>query len=125
MAPRSVLIVDDDEDILDIFEMTLLEGGYTVETALTGTEALAKAKDLKFDVAILDIVLPDLRGDKLALKLKKGNGDVNIIFVTRYANMQDCINSLNIGVSDILLKPIGEEELLQAVESALPVELVA
>lgn len=125
MAPRSVLIVDDDEDILDIFEMTLLEGGYTVETALTGTEALAKAKDLKFDVAILDIVLPDLRGDKLALKLKKGNGDVNIIFVTGYANMQDCINSLNIGVSDILLKPIGEEELLQAVESALPVELVA
>ncbi len=125
MAPRSVLIVDDDEDILDIFEMTLLEGGYTVETALTGAEALAKAKDLKFDVAILDIVLPDLRGDKLALKLKKGNGDVNIIFVTKYANMQDCINSLNIGVSDILLKPIGEEELLQAVESALPVELVA
>lgn len=125
MAPRSVLIVDDDEDILDIFEMTLLEGGYTVETALTGTEALAKAKDLKFDVAILDIVLPDLRGDKLALKLKKGDGDVNIIFVTGYANMQDCINSLNIGVSDILLKPIGEEELLQAVESALPVELVA
>ena len=120
-----MLIVDDDEDILDIFEMTLLEGGYTVETALTGTEALAKAKDLKFDVAILDIVLPDLRGDKLALKLKKGNGDVNIIFVTGYANMQDCINSLNIGVSDILLKPIGEEELLQAVESALPVELVA
>ncbi|NQT09112.1 response regulator [Candidatus Bathyarchaeota archaeon] len=125
MAPRSVLIVDDDEDILDIFEMTLLEGGYTVETALTGTEALAKAKDLKFDVAILDIVLPDLRGDKLALKLKKANDDVNIIFVTGYANMQDCINSLNIGVSDILLKPIGEEELLQAVESALPVELVA
>jgi len=125
MAPRSVLIVDDDEDILDIFEMTLLEGGYTVETALTGTEALAKAKDLKFDVAILDIVLPDLRGDKLALKLKKGNDDVNIIFVTGYSNMQDCINSLNIGVSDILLKPIGEEELLQAVESALPVELVA
>ena len=125
MAPRSVLIVDDDEDILDIFEMTLLEGGYTVETALTGAEALAKAKNFKFDVAILDIVLPDLRGDKLALKLKKGDSDVNIIFVTGYANMQDCINSLNIGVSDILLKPIGEEELLQAVESALPVELVA
>ena len=125
MAPRSVLIVDDDEDILDIFEIALLEGGYTVETALTGTEALAKAKDLKFDIAILDIVLPDLQGDKLALKLKKGNDDVNIIFVTGNANMQDCINSLNIGVSDILLKPIGEEELLQAVESALPVELVA
>ena len=125
MAPRSVLIVDDDEDILDIFEMTLLDGGYTVETALTGAEVLAKAKDLKFDVAILDIVLPDLRGDKLALELKKGNNDVNIIFVTGYSNMQDCINSLNIGVSDILLKPIGEEELLQAVESALTVELVA
>jgi two-component system OmpR family response regulator len=125
MAPRSVLIVDDDEDILDIFEMTLLEGGYAVETALTGAEAMEKAKDKRFDVAILDIVLPDLRGDKLALKLKEGNSDVNIIFVTGYSNMQDCINSLNIGVSDILLKPIGEEELLQAVENALPVEMVA
>ena len=125
MAPRSVLIVDDDKDILDIFEMTLIEGGYSVETALSGTEALEKAKDMRFDVAILDIVLPDLRGDKLAVELKKVNGDVNLIFVTGYSNMQDCINSLNIGVSDILLKPIGEEELLQAVESALPVELVA
>ena len=119
MAGKSILIVDDDEDILDLFRMSLDELGYRIETATTGLEAVKKAKNDSFDVAILDIMLPDKRGDWVALELKKFNEKVNIIFVTGYSSMEDCIKSLEIGVSDILLKPITEEELQLAVHSAL------
>ncbi len=119
MSKGSILLVDDDRDILELFKMTLLEEGYSVETAVSGMEALSKVKENKYDVAVLDVVLPDIQGDKLALEIKRHRDSTNIIFITGYANMVDCINSLPIGVSDILLKPITEEELQQAVKNAI------
>jgi DNA-binding NtrC family response regulator len=122
MSKGSVLLVDDDEDILELFRMTLLEDGYGVETAVSGMEALSKVKENKYDVAVLDVVLPDIQGDKLALEIKRHRDSVNIIFITGYANMVDCINSLPIGVSDILLKPITVEALQQAVKDAINIK---
>jgi DNA-binding NtrC family response regulator len=122
MFKGSVLLVDDDEDILELFQMTLLEDGYGVETAVSGMEALSKVKENKYDVAVLDVVLPDIQGDKLALEIKRHRDSVNIIFITGYANMVDCINSLPIGVSDILLKPITVEALQQAVKDAINIK---
>ncbi len=119
MSKGSILLVDDDKEILEQFQMTFLKDGYDVETAVSGMEALSKVKENKYDVAVLDVVLPDIRGDKLALEIKRHCDSVNIIFITGYANMVDCINSLPIGVSDILLKPITVEELQQAVKDAL------
>ncbi len=119
MSKGSVLLVDDDKEILEQFQMTFLKDGYSVETAVNGMEALSKVKENKYDVAVLDVVLPDIRGDKLALEIKRHCDSVNIIFITGYVNMVDCINSLPIGVSDILLKPITVEELQQAVKDAL------
>jgi len=122
MSKGSVLLVDDDEDILELFRMTLLEDGYGVETAVSGIEALSKVKENKYDVAVLDVVLPDIQGDKLALEIKRHRDSVNIIFITGYANMVGCINSLPIGVSDILLKPITVEALQQAVKDAINIK---
>ena len=122
MSKGSILLVDDDKDILELFQMTLLEDGYSVETAVSGMEALSKVKENKYDVAVLDVVLPDVQGDKLALEIKRHCDSVNIIFITGYANMVDCINSLPIGVSDILLKPITVEELQQAVKDAINIK---
>ncbi len=119
MSKGSILLVDDDKDILELFQMALLEDGYGVETAVSGMEALSKVKENKYDVAVLDVVLPDIQGDKLALEIKRHRDSVNIIFITGYANMVDCINSLPIGVSDILLKPITVEKLQQAVIDAI------
>ena len=122
MSKGSVLLVDDDKDILELFHMTLLEDGYGVETANSGMEALSKVKENKYDVAVLDVVLPDIQGDKLALEIKRHRDSINIIFITGYANMVDCINSLPIGVSDILLKPITVEELQKAVKDAINIK---
>ena len=117
-----ILIVDDDEDILDLYRMTLEYRGYTVETSMTGRGAIEKAKNNRFQVALLDVVLPDIRGEKVAEKLREMDKSMEIIFITGYSLFQACIEATKIGISDILLKPITEEELLLAVENALPAQ---
>ncbi len=118
----SILIVDDDKDILDLYRETLEYVGYSVETSRTGLDAIEKAKKNKYQVALLDVVLPDFRGEKVAEKLKKIDESMEIIFITGYSLFQSCIEATKIGICDILLKPITEEELLLAVENALPAE---
>jgi DNA-binding NtrC family response regulator len=122
MSLASILIVDDDEDILDLYRMTLEYRGYTVETSKTGLEAIEKAKKNRYQVALLDVVLPDIRGEKVAEKLRDIDESMEIIFITGYSLFQACIEATKIGISDILLKPITEEELLLAVENALPAQ---
>ncbi|MBL7168748.1 response regulator [Candidatus Bathyarchaeota archaeon] len=118
----SILIVDDDEDILDLYRETLEYRGYSVETSRTGLDAIEKAEKNKYQIALLDVVLPDIRGEKVAEKLKKIDESMEIIFITGYSLFQACIEATNIGICDILLKPITEEELLLAVENALPAQ---
>lgn len=120
LEPSSVLIVDDDEDILDLFRMTLEYEGYSVETVRTGSEAIEKAKDNRYQIALLDIVLPDIRGDEVAKELRKIDESMEIIFITGYSQFQSCIDATDLGITEILLKPITDEELLLAVNSALP-----
>jgi DNA-binding NtrC family response regulator len=118
----SILIVDDDEDILDLYKMTLEYRGYRVETSMTGRDAIEKAKNKKFQIALLDVVLPDIRGEKVAERLREIDESMEIIFITGYSLFQACIEATKIGISDILLKPITEEELVLAVENALPAQ---
>ena len=122
MSLASILIVDDDEDILDLYRMTLEYRGYTVETSKTGLEAIEKTKKNRYQVALLDVVLPDIRGEKVTEKLRDIDESMEIIFITGYSLFQACIEATKIGISDILLKPITEEELLLAVENALPAQ---
>ncbi len=118
MKRKKILIVDDNESLLDTYRSILETKGFLVETALTGREALSKAKVTLFDLIILDIVLPDIKGDKVATELKKSYKNLNIIFITGYPSFQDCINALDIGVYEILLKPIEPEELLRSAEDS-------
>jgi len=119
LTKNSILIVDDDKDILMLYQLTLLREGYSVNIAFNGQQALKKVKKKKFDLAILDFVLPDLRGDELALKLKELNNSIKLIFITGYHYFKDCIDSLDVGISEILLKPIKFNELVKAVKEAL------
>jgi len=116
---KSVLVVDDDESIREVFQTLLLSEGFSVETAENGRQAIEKAKEARFDIALLDIVLPDIRGDQVAVEIKKHDDSVRIIFITGYPSFQDCIDALDIGVSEILMKPITSEELLTSINQAL------
>jgi DNA-binding NtrC family response regulator len=116
---QRILLVDDDKDLVNSFQSMLKGAGYYVNTALTAEQALEKAEKSNFDLAILDIVLPDMRGDTVAKELRKLNHEISIILITGYLYFQDCIDSINIGIHEILLKPIGSDELLRTTKEAL------
>jgi len=119
LARESILVMDDDKDILNLFKDTLEEDGYKVVAVSTGRDAVTRAQEEQIHVAILDIIMHDVTGDSVAAELKRINDLIKIIFISGYSRIQDSINALNLGVSEILIKPVTAEELLHAVKLAI------
>lgn len=118
MSERNILLVEDEEDLLELYKSFLESDGYVVETATKGRDAVNKAKKKKFDMVILDIKLPDIMGDEVARELKAIDESVIIIMVTGFPSFQESIDALDLGIYDILLKPITADELLRAARDA-------
>jgi len=116
----SILVVDDDEYILKLYRLILENEGYVICTASTGELALLEAQKTKYDLAILDMFLPDIRGDELACKLRNVNDSIGIIFITGYDVSLQIVESLKFDFY-IFLKPISPEELLNTVENVLSI----
>ncbi|MFH2109871.1 MAG: response regulator [Candidatus Bathyarchaeota archaeon] len=113
----SILLVDDDEDILLFTKLVLEDEGYRVETALTGQEALEKARENQYDVILLDYMLPDAKGNELALELNRLDESAVIFYLTGYYLSEEARGPGH--VRDILLKPVSNDALLTAVRGAL------
>ncbi|MCW4049751.1 MAG: response regulator [Candidatus Bathyarchaeota archaeon] len=120
MSGDSILIVDDDEDILYFFKLILEDEGYYVETASTGYEAIEKAKAKKFNLALLDYIMHDIIGEQVAVQLSQIDKTTKIIFITGYSQIKDKLFPRELAIRDVLLKPITDEELLLAVKTVLP-----
>ena len=118
MSERNILLVEDEEDLLELYKSFLESDGYVVETAAKGRDAVNKAKNKRFDMVILDIKLPDIMGDEVARELKAIDESVIIIMVTGFPSFQESIDALDLGIYDILLKPITADELLRAARDA-------
>ncbi len=99
--------------------MILQEEGYIVETAKTGQQALDVVKKTDFHLVLLDIKLPDIMGDEVASEVKKINDKTRIVLITGYPSFKDCIDALDIGIDEILLKPIGTTELLRVAKESI------
>jgi len=118
VSERNILLVEDEEDLLELYKSFLESDGYVVETAAKGRDAVNKAKNKRFDMVILDIKLPDIMGDEVARELKAIDESVIIIMVTGFPSFQESIDALDLGIYDILLKPITADELLRAARDA-------
>ncbi len=118
MSKASILIVDDDEDILYFFRVLLEENGYTVSTAATGEEALEKAETNGYDLVLLDYKLTDTSGRVIAEKFRKINESIQIIYITGYSLKNGEIPGSE-AVREVLVKPIPEHTLLRAVSEAV------
>jgi DNA-binding response OmpR family regulator len=115
MKKCSILLVDDDDDILFHYKNILSNNDFNVDCVPYGEQAVAKIKEKKYDLAILDIMLPDIRGDKLALELREIDPNILLIFITGFSYMDYCITALDIGISEILMKPITATELIDSI----------
>lgn len=115
MEKRSILLVDDDDDILFHYQTILKKNDFNIDCVSYGEQAITKVKEKKYDLVILDIMLPDIRGDKLALELRHIDQNILFIFITGFPYMDYCINALDIGISEILIKPITTNELIDSI----------
>jgi CheY-like chemotaxis protein len=112
----TVLIVDDDEFLAETFKVMLEDAGFYVETASTGGQALLRASQMDFDMAILDLKLPDTTGNELSRRLKDRNSDMNVVLLTGNADMLENMDPSQLGTDEVLLKPITPDELLKITE---------
>ena len=116
---KRILIVDDDEAVLRSIGDYLAMKGYDVDTARTGREALEKSKKGFFNLAILDIRLPDMDGTELLTKIHDTEPKMVKVMLTGYPNSQNAIDSVNEGADAYLLKPAPLEKVLKLIEQKL------
>ena len=115
----SILIIDDDTITCRSLGLILGKRGYEIETAGTGREAIAKAEGRFFNLALLDIKLPDMEGVELIAPLKEMHSDMAVIMITGYASLETAIQALNNGASAYITKPLNMDEVLATVREAL------
>jgi DNA-binding NtrC family response regulator len=114
-----ILVVDDDDTIRTTMKAILEEEGYLVDLASTGKEAIQKTQEKTYNIALLDIRLPDIEGVELLKLMKDGVPRTRKIMVTGYPSIQNAIGALNKNADAYLLKPVDIEKLLTIVREQL------
>lgn len=116
---KKILLIDDDENILTTLKSYLLRIGYVTETAKNGKEALEASTNQYFNVAIIDLILPDMLGTQLLVKMDSGTPRMRKIILTGHATLDNAIEALNLGADAYLMKPVNPKELLRVIEEQL------
>jgi PAS domain S-box-containing protein len=116
---ESILIVDDNESICRTLRLILEKKGYETETAGTGREAIEKAQARFFNLAFLDIRLPDMAGIELLVHLKEMRPDVAVILVTGHASLKTAVQALNEGASGYITKPLDMDDVVSKARDVL------
>lgn len=114
----SVLIVDDEESILGVLEQYLAERGYEVVTAGNGSSALEHCSARQFDIALLDLKLPDQNGLDLMALIKERQPGIHCIIMTAFASLESTIEALRMNAFDYVLKPFDLVKIGEIVEAA-------
>jgi len=116
MVQPRILLVEDEQSLIDAIKMNLELEGYEVETALTGTDAIKKFNQQRFNLVVLDIMLPELDGYKVCQTIRVSDSELPILFLTAKDTSNDKVMGLKLGADDYLTKPFNLEELLLRVK---------
>jgi len=119
MKNKNILIVDDDRAILESLAKVLESEGFTADTAETGQEAIRKSAAHFYNLALLDIKLPDMEGTRLLKTLHENLPKMVKIMVTGYPDLENAVESLNLGADAYLMKPVDLEEMLKVIDEKL------
>jgi DNA-binding response OmpR family regulator len=118
---HKILLIDDDELILMSVESLIETEGFTVDTAISGAEALEKAKSEHFDVFLLDIIMPGMSGFKVceALRAMEEYAQVPIVMLTAKSSEADRKKGMDVGVTRFLPKPIDPDVLIDVLQNVV------
>ena len=118
---KTILIVDDEQDIRDLIAYNLTKEGFSVETAANGKEALEKLAQAPADLIILDIMMPEMDGFEAcrAIRANPKTANIPVLFLTARAGEVDQIVSLELGADDYVQKPVSPRVLVARVKSLI------
>jgi len=121
VSKEQILIVEDDEDILQLLSYNLEGAGFETETAQNGPDGLKKAKSKRYDLIILDLMLPGMDGFDVCRELKRAQetSEIPIIMLTARSEEVDRIVGLELGADDYVVKPFSPRELILRVRAVL------
>jgi len=114
-----ILIVDDDHEILKTFSAVLRGAGYVVDTAENGRSAIEKCNADFYNLALIDIRLPDTEGTQLLTAIKETTPKMVKIIVTGYPSLQNAVEAVNKSADGYMIKPAQTEELLEMIREHL------
>jgi len=115
----SVLIIDDEAAIRESLETLLEFEGYSVESAETGEEGLAKLAERAFDLALLDFALPDRNGLEILADIRSRDPQLAVIMITAYGTLDNAVRAMQKGATNFIQKPWDNEKLLADVRAAV------
>ncbi len=114
-----ILVVDDDENIRIVFIMNLENMGYEVDSAANGQEALDKVSRRFYNIALIDIKLPDMEGTDLLNTFTEKRPKMKQIIVTGFPTLENAMKAVNEGADGYILKPVKIETLIETIEEHL------
>jgi two-component system OmpR family response regulator len=115
----SVLIVEDDLGVQKYLRELLLDNGYSVQTASDGITALDMIKTSAPDLVILDLNLPNMRGETVCAEIRKNYPELRVIILTAKDSVNDIVQGLNLGADDYITKPFIADEFLARIKARL------
>ena len=117
--PKQILVVDDEAAIADLVEVYLRSEGFAVHKSGTAGDALACVDSVPLDLAILDVMLPDMDGFALCRRIREGGKLFPIVMLTARVEDMDKITGLTLGADDYVTKPFNPLELMARVKTQL------
>lgn len=121
MTNKKVLIVDDEEHIRELIKFNLKKEGYDIEVAVSGIEALNLIKEVKFDLILLDLMLPEIDGLEVCRRIREDEetSDLPVMMITAKGEEFDKVLGLETGADDYITKPFSIRELMARVKALL------
>lgn len=118
---RTILVVEDEEDILALLQFNLMKAGYTVKCAACGEEALQAFAQHKPDLILLDLMLPGIGGLEICETLRRDpkTSEIPIIMLTAKGEESDVVKGLELGADDYMPKPFSIKVLLARIQAVL------
>jgi DNA-binding NtrC family response regulator len=114
----TILVVDDNEDLLETFAMILKRRGFYVETAENGVSAVDKFKEQSFDITLMDIVMPEMNGVEALMKIKEMQPGASVILMTAYSDEELIKTARDQGARHIINKPVRIDQLMELIKDA-------
>ncbi|KYG26987.1 response regulator transcription factor [Alkalihalobacillus trypoxylicola] len=117
-AHKKILIIEDDQEISHLLRLILSNAGFDAIVAYSGTEGMLQLESNRFDLILLDLMLPGLTGEELIKKIKQRSG-IPIIVISAKSNIDEKVQVLQLGAEDYITKPFHTKEVLARIEVQL------